>query len=158
VILLLDTHAFLWFSQDDPALGATAKVTIEDPANRKLVSLASCWEIAIKAGLGKLTLGEPSGTYIPNALARTGFELLSINLDHVTAVETLPLHHKDPFDRLLIAQARLEGVHVVSADAAFDPYGVTRIWYPTERERPCQSRHPGFWQPEGFPAVSGPAR
>ena len=66
--LLLDTHAFLWFCQDDPSLSTTAKALIEDPANRKLVSLASCWEIAIKAGLGKLRLGESSGTYIPAAL------------------------------------------------------------------------------------------
>ena len=101
--LLLDTHAFLWFCQDDPALSATAKAMIEDPANRKLVSRASCWEIAIKAGLGRLALGEPSATYIPNALARIGFHLL-------------------------IAQARLEAVRIVSVDAAFDAYGVSRIW------------------------------
>jgi PIN domain nuclease of toxin-antitoxin system len=110
VTLLLDSHSFLWFCQDDPALSAAAKVTIENPANRKLVSVASCWEIAIKAGLGKLSLGEPSATYIPNALARTGFELLEITLAHATAVETLPMHHKDPFDRLLIAQAKIEGL------------------------------------------------
>ena len=83
--LLLDTHTFLWFCQDDPALSAPAKGLIEDPANRKLMSVASAWEIAIKAGLGKLSLGEPSKTYIPNALARTGFELLPISLAHATA-------------------------------------------------------------------------
>lgn len=126
--LLLDTHTFLWFCQDDPALSAAAKALVEDPANRKLVSVASCWEIAIKAGLGKLTLGEPSGTYIPNALARTGFELLPISLAHATAVEPLPPHHKDPFDRLLIAQATIEGIPLVSVDGAFDPYGITRLW------------------------------
>jgi PIN domain nuclease of toxin-antitoxin system len=126
--LLLDTHTFLWFCQDDPSLSASAKALIEDPSNRKLVSLASCWEIAIKAGLGKLALGEPSGTYIPNALARTGFDLLSIALIHMTGVESLPKHHKDPFDRLLISQAQAEGIPVVSADAQFDAYGVTRLW------------------------------
>ena len=73
--LLLDTHTFLWFCQDDPLLSATARSLIEDAGNRKLLSLASCWEIAIKAGLGKLKLGEPSGVYISAALARTGFEL-----------------------------------------------------------------------------------
>jgi PIN domain nuclease of toxin-antitoxin system len=72
--LLLDTHAFLWFCQNEPALSGAAKTLIENPANRKLFSVASCWEIAIKAGLGKLKLGEPSATYIPAALARTGFE------------------------------------------------------------------------------------
>jgi PIN domain nuclease of toxin-antitoxin system len=128
VTLLLDTHTFLWFCQDDPALSATAKALIEDPANRKLVSVASCWEIAIKAGLGKLTLGEPSGTYIPNALARTRFELLPISLAHATAVESLPKHHKDPLDRLLIAQALIEAIPIVSVDVAFDAYRVTRKW------------------------------
>jgi PIN domain nuclease of toxin-antitoxin system len=126
--LLLDTHAFLWFCQDDPAMSAMAKLLIEDAGNRKVVSVASCWEIAIKAGLGKLKLGEASSTYLPNALARTGFELLPISLAHATGVESLPLHHKDPFDRLLIAQALAEGIPLVSADVAHDPYGVTRLW------------------------------
>jgi len=109
-------------------LTATARAVIEDPSNRKLVSLASCWETSIKVGLGKLTLGEPAATYFPNALSRTGFERLDITLAHVTAVEFLPQHHKDPFDRLLIAQSQLEGLPIVSADPAFDPYGVTRLW------------------------------
>jgi PIN domain nuclease of toxin-antitoxin system len=126
--LLLDTHAFLWFCQDDQALSISAKALIEDPSNRKLVSVASCWEIAIKAGLGKLNLGEPSGTYIPNALSRTGFDLLAITLVHATAVESLPQHHKDPFDRLLISQAQTEGIPLVSADRHFDAYGITRLW------------------------------
>jgi len=86
-------------------LSATAKTLIEAPANRKQVSMASCWEIAIKAGLGKLRLGEASGPYIPSVLSRTGFDLLPISLAHATFVEALPLHHRDPFDRLLVAQA-----------------------------------------------------
>ena len=105
--LLLDTHSFLWFCQDDPALSPAAKTLLEDPANRKLVS---CWEIAIKAGLGKLQLGEPSASYLPAALGRTGFELLPISVEHATGVEGLPLHHRDPFDRLLVAQAVAEGL------------------------------------------------
>ena len=113
---------------NDSSLSAVAKAIIEDPVNRKLVSLASCWEIAIKAGLGKLNLGEPSERYIPNAIARTGFELLPISLAHATAVEMLPLHHRDPFDRLLIAQAILDDMPIVSVDLVFDAYGVTRIW------------------------------
>jgi PIN domain nuclease of toxin-antitoxin system len=128
VTLLLETHTFLWFCQDDPALSAAAKALVEDPASRKLVSVASCWEIAIKAGLGKLILGEPSATYIPNALAQTGFELLAISLAHATAVESLPLHHKDPFDRLIIAQASIEVLPIVSMDMALDPYGITSLW------------------------------
>jgi PIN domain nuclease of toxin-antitoxin system len=126
--LLLDTHAFLWFCQDDPLLSPAAKTLIEDVGNRKLLSLASCWEIAIKAGLRKLTLGEPSGTYIPAALFRTGFELLPIALAHATGVESLPPHHRDPFDRLLVAQAQIEAIPIVSADTALDPYGVQRLW------------------------------
>ncbi|HEY7331273.1 MAG TPA: type II toxin-antitoxin system VapC family toxin [Gemmataceae bacterium] len=126
--LLLDTHTFLWFCQDDPSLSAVAKAMIEDPGNRKLVSVASCWEIAIKAGLGKLILGEPSATYLPNALSRTGFDLLAISLTHVIAVESLPQHHKDPFDRLLICQAQAEGIPIVSTDSHFDAYGIARLW------------------------------
>ena len=126
--LLLDTHAFLWFCQNDFARSATAKTLIENPANRKLLSIASCLEIAIKSGLGKLKLGEPSATYIPAALARTGFELLPIAVVHATGVEVLPLHHRDPFDRLLVAQAIAEGIPIVSSDSLLDPYGVTRLW------------------------------
>jgi PIN domain nuclease of toxin-antitoxin system len=126
--LLLDTHAFLWFCQDDPALSATAKSLIEDPNNRKLVSVASCWEIAIKAGLKKLTLGEPSSTYIPAALARTAFEVLAITVEHATRVESLPPHHKDPFDRLLVVQAMIENAAVVSVDSQLDAYSISRYW------------------------------
>ncbi len=126
--LLLDTHAFLWFCQDDPQLSTTAKALIEDASNRKLLSVASCWEIAIKAGLRKLKLGEPSAAYIPAALSRTGIELLPISLAHATAVESLPLHHRDPFDRLLVAQSTIEAIPVVSVDSSLDPYGVIRLW------------------------------
>ena len=126
--LLLDTHTFLWFCQGVAALSATAKALLEDPAYRKLVSVASCWEVAIKAGLGKLAQGEPAATYLPNALGASGFELFPITLDHVAVVETLPHHHRDPFDRMLVAQARVEGVPIIGVDAALDPYGVTRLW------------------------------
>jgi PIN domain nuclease of toxin-antitoxin system len=126
--LLLDSHAFLWFCQGDPLLSSTATNLIQDPANRKLLSIASCWEVAIKAGLGKLTLGEPSASYFTNALARTGFELLPISLSHATATEQLPLHHRDPFDRLLIAQVLVENISIISVDAIFDRYGISRLW------------------------------
>jgi PIN domain nuclease of toxin-antitoxin system len=126
--LLLDTHSFLWFCQDDPALSVSAKALIEDPTNRKSVSVASCWEIAIKAGLGKLRLGEPTGSYVSAALSRTGFELLPISLSHATGVESLPQHHRDPFDRLLVAQAVADGLEIVSGDAALDLYSIKRHW------------------------------
>ncbi len=126
--ILLDSHAFLWFVWDDPLLSPAAKQRIEDPANHKWVSVASCWEIAIKAGLGKLRLGEPTTTFLPRELATNHFSLLRIELAHATLVETLPPHHKDPFDRLLIAQAIIEKLPLVSADAVFEEYGVTRLW------------------------------
>ena len=126
--LLLDTHAFLWFVWNDPQLSVAAKALIETPGNRKLLSVASCWEIAIKVGNGKLMLDVPAAVFIPRELSNNKFELLEIKLAHATAVETLPPHHKDPFDRLLIAQARNEGFPLVSVDTALDPYGVTRLW------------------------------
>ncbi len=126
--LLLDSHAMLWFFWDDPKLSTAAKTLIEDPDNRKLVSIATCWEIAIKAGLGKLTLGEPSQSFLDREIPRNNFELLSISLDHATSVEDLAQHHKDPFDRLIIAQAIAEGIPIVSSDPAFDAYPVRRLW------------------------------
>ena len=139
--LLLDTHTFLWFCQGDSQLSKHAESLLRDPGHRKLVSVASCWEIAIKAGLKKLVLGEPSQTYVRNALARTGFELFPIALEHVTAVENLPMHHKDPFDRLLIAQSIVEHLPVVGGDVVFDAYHITRHWLTSYR---CAA-----WRPSG---------
>ena len=124
--LLLDTHAMLWFFWDDARLSGSAKSLIEDADTRKLVSIASCWEIAIKVGLGKLDLGEPSGSFLSREIARNNFEFLPISLHHVTAAESLALHHRDPFDRLLIAQAMVENLSLVGADVVFDQYGVSR--------------------------------
>jgi PIN domain nuclease of toxin-antitoxin system len=126
--VLLDTHTMLWFLWDDSRLSRPAKALIEDGDNRKLVSIASCWEIAIKVGLGKLDLGEPSRSFLPREIARNNFELLPISLDHATMVEGLVAHHRDPFDRLLIAQAIVERLPVASADVIFDKYGLSRIW------------------------------
>jgi PIN domain nuclease of toxin-antitoxin system len=128
VNVLLDTHAFLWFLNDDPLLSRTAKALIEDPSNHKFVSVATCWEIAIKVGLKKLDLGEPATTFLPRELAANQFDLLPIELRHVTFVESLPQHHNDPFDRLLIAQAQIEAMPIISKDLALDPYGVRRLW------------------------------
>jgi PIN domain nuclease of toxin-antitoxin system len=126
--LLLDSHVLLWFLWDDPSLSGSAKALIEDADNRKLVSVASCWEIAIKAGLGKLDLGEPSRSFLQREIARNNFELLPISLAHATKVEDLPTHHRDPFDRLLTAQLIVEGLSLVSVDTIFDQYGVARLW------------------------------
>lgn len=126
--LLLDTHTLLWFLRDDPSLSTTAKAMIVDAGNHKFVSVASCWEIAIKAGRKKLGLTEPSGDLLAREIPRNGFDLLSIELRHATHVELLPEHHKDPFDRLLAAQSILEQIPLISIDSQFDAYGVQRIW------------------------------
>lgn len=126
--LLLDTHAFLWFLADDPRLGATASDRIQDPMERVVVSVASAWEIVIKIGTGKLVLDRPLVELWPAALAKYRFESLDVGFDHVAAVAELPQHHRDPFDRLLIAQARAEGLDIASADSALDAYPVTRVW------------------------------
>lgn len=126
--LLLDTHALLWFLNNDSQLSAAAKGLIEDPANRKFVSMATCWEIAIKVGLRKLDLGEPATTFLPRELATNHFDLLAIDLRHALLVETLPLHHRDPFDRLLVAQARTENMPIVSIDPILDRYNINRLW------------------------------
>lgn len=126
--LLLDTHALLWFLWDDPQLSVKAKASIEDPTNRKLVSIASCWELAIKASVRKLNLGESVHSFLAREIARNNFEFMPIALEHATKVEALPFHHRDPFDRLLVAQSLLEQTPIVSHDALFDAYGVTRVW------------------------------
>jgi PIN domain nuclease of toxin-antitoxin system len=128
VRLLLDAHTLLWFVGDDPKLSPTAKALIDDPANDALVSVATCWEIAIKVGLKKLNLGEPATTFLPRELATNGIGLLGIDLTHATFVESLPLHHKDPFDRMFVAQSIIEKLPVVSVDAQLDAYGITRLW------------------------------
>jgi PIN domain nuclease of toxin-antitoxin system len=124
----LDTHVLLWFLNDDEQLIASAKSLIEDPANQKFVSVASCWEIAIKVGLKKLDLGESTSTFLPRELVANKFESLRIELSHATRVESLPPHHRDPFDRLLVAQCLVERLTLVSADAVFDQYNVPRLW------------------------------
>lgn len=126
--LLLDTHAFLWWVGDRPELSAAARAAIADESAQPLLSVASAWELAIKCSLGKLRLVHPVQRFVTEQVAANGFRLLPVELAHAARVETLPWHHKDPFDRLLIAQALEERVPLVSADAAFDAYGIARIW------------------------------
>ena len=126
--LLLDTHTFIWFIMGSPNLSANARALIEDVANESFLCVASLWEIAIKLSIGKLTLSAPFDVLIPQQLSLNGFELLNIKIDHVAVVATLPFHHRDPFDRLLIAQAMAERMPIVSIDAVFDVYPVTRLW------------------------------
>lgn len=126
--LLLDTNAFLWWIADDARLARRARRAIANRANECLLSVASCWEIAIKASLGKLTLAAPVERFVSDQLAANGCGLLPIDLAHASRVAVLPFHHRDPFDRLLAAQALIEGLALVSADAVFRRYGVRRIW------------------------------
>lgn len=128
--LLLDTHTLLWWVEDDARLPAHARKAIANPGNECLVSLASAWEMAIKCRLGKLTLASPVRQYFPTQLAANGFVQLDIAFRHVARVEALEYHHRDPFDRLLAAQALEEKLTIVSVDAAFEAYGVKRIWTP----------------------------
>ncbi len=126
--LLLDTNALLWFIGGSSRLSALGRAHIEDPANQKLVSVASIWEIAIKASIGKLTLTQPFDALFPHQLDINGFGLLSIEIRHTSQLSRLPFHHRDPFDRLIIAQALDAKSTVLTPDTAFDSYGVNRIW------------------------------
>jgi len=128
VKLLLDTHAFLWFISGDAALSGKARALIEDEANDKLVSIGSLWEIAIKNSIGKLPLAKPFGQLIPEQLQRGGFEVLGLTVEHTAQLAQLPLHHRDPFDRMLVAQCLAENLPLVSNDDALDAYGIKRLW------------------------------
>lgn len=125
--LLLDTHTFLWFIDDSPRLSAYAKSLLESD-DELLLSTASLWEIAIKISIGKLALARPFNVFIPEQLAHNSIAELPIRLKHLNVISTLNFHHRDPFDRLLIAQAMTESLPVVSADAAFDLYSIKRLW------------------------------
>src|SRR5207249_7324232 len=112
--LLLDTHSFLWFIDGNPRLSATARQSIEDLANERLVSIASLWEMAIKASIGRLTFAQPFATLMPDQLQRNSMQVLDITVAHTAHVTTLPFHHRDPFDRMLIAQALVEAIPIIS--------------------------------------------
>jgi PIN domain nuclease of toxin-antitoxin system len=128
VRVLLDTHTLYWFIEGDPQLSTPALTTISDPANPVLLSPASYWEIAIKVSMGKWQLNRPYEDFIDVALKQNGFLVLPVLSTHTARLIGLPFHHKDPFDRLLVAQALTEQVPIVSADVQLDAYGITRIW------------------------------
>ena len=125
--LLLDTHTFLWFIDDNSKLSAAAKKQLESDVDL-MISAASLWEIAIKVSIGKLTLTQPYEEFIPDQLTRNSVRLLAISVEHLAVVSTLPFHHRDPFDRLMVAQAITEQLPIVSVDDKFDLYGVNRLW------------------------------
>jgi PIN domain nuclease of toxin-antitoxin system len=125
---LLDTHTLLWWFSDDPSLSSLARQFTADIENFAIVSAASAWEIAIKVRLGKLPTAEGLAADFENYLEREGFDPLPITLDHAIRAGLLPGFHKDPFDRMLIAQAQAESLPIISNDEIFDEYGVRRIW------------------------------
>jgi PIN domain nuclease of toxin-antitoxin system len=126
--LLLDSHVVIWYVDQDHLLTPAAHSAIDDPSNDVLVSAATIWEIAIKVGIGKLTLSGPYRAWMNQALADLGANVLPITVDYADMQATLPPHHGDPFDRLLVAQALVDGIPLVSTDSQLDPYGITRLW------------------------------
>jgi PIN domain nuclease of toxin-antitoxin system len=126
--LLLDTHSFLWFIEGSTQLPRSARTLIEDTTNEAFLSVASLWEMAIKVSIGKLSVGQPFEAVILQQLTLNRITLLGITVSHAAALAVLTLHHRDPFDRMLAAQARVEQLSLVSGDPAFDAYGVTRLW------------------------------
>jgi PIN domain nuclease of toxin-antitoxin system len=128
VILVLDTQAFLWFVLDDARISDKARSVMQDPGNDFLLSAASYWEIAIKISVGKYTLPENFADFMERQIAENDLTVLPITVAHAAVVATLPFHHRDPFDRVIIAQAITERVPVLGSDAAVDSYPVTRVW------------------------------
>lgn len=126
--LLLDTHAFLWWITDDPRLSEKGREIMGDGKNQLFLSAASGWEIAIKAKLGKLKVSDNLEHFIPEQVALNAIENLPIVLSHVLHVYTLPDYHRDPFDRLLISQAQLEGLPILTVDSQISQYPVKVLW------------------------------
>ncbi|MEO1186528.1 MAG: type II toxin-antitoxin system VapC family toxin [Cyanobacteria bacterium J06636_27] len=125
---LLDTHAFIWWVTDDSRLSSTARGIIADESNVLFLSAASAWEIVIKVRLGKLNLPEPPETYIPSRLTMNRFESLPIQMVHALQVVNLPDFHRDPFDRIIIAQSQVEKMPIVTVDTKITQYPVNVIW------------------------------
>jgi PIN domain nuclease of toxin-antitoxin system len=127
VKLLLDTHALLWFVSGDSRLSSTARKAIESPATVNYISVASWWEMAVKCSLGKLYLDDPFDVFLKQR-TKEGFRTLSIETNHLPSIISLPFHHRDPFDRLIICQATQEKMPVCSSDEIFHRYDVQIIW------------------------------
>jgi len=125
---LLDTHTFVWMAGAPERLGPAARERIDSPATDLFLSVASVWEMAIKRSLGKLELPSPLPAFLEEQLAGTRAQILDVRREHVLRVEGLPWHHRDPFDRLLVAQARFESLPILSRDSIFDAYAIERIW------------------------------
>ena len=125
---LLDTHAFLWWIADDSRLSRRARETIADASNQVLFSATSAWEIAIKARLGRLSIPRDVGRFVTRQVGINGFLVLPVNLAHALRTYSLPEHHRDPFDRMLVAQAQVENLVLITGDLALAPYQVRTVW------------------------------
>jgi PIN domain nuclease of toxin-antitoxin system len=128
VRLLLDTHAFLWFIEGSPNLSSVARGAIENRENQRFLSIASLWEIAIKVSVGKLELGMTLTELVEREVYGNAIEIITIQSEHLDQLAKLPFHHKDPFDRLMISQSRVESLPVVTRDSAFALYPVQMLW------------------------------
>ena len=126
--LLLDTHTLFWSVEEPAKVSATAMAAMQPRANVVLLSAATVWELAIKVGQGKIGLSLPYRQWMDRAFADLKLTILPVTVEYADRQSALPPHHKDPFDRLLVAQALVEGIPIVSADAALDAYGVARLW------------------------------
>ena len=126
--LLIDTHALLWHLSGDERVSSEARALIADPLNKVLVSAASGWEITTKYRLGKLPQAALIAQDVEGTLTRLGYELLNITMHHAQHAGALPGNHRDPFDRMLAAQAQIEGIAIISGDGAFDGFEVRRLW------------------------------
>lgn len=126
--VLIDTHIFIWYLQNSEKLPGSITTLINDARNNVLLSTASVWEMAIKQSTGKLNLGVPYANFIKEQIGINNIELLPIRLKHLETITTLPFHHRDPFDRMLISQAIVEDIVIVSVDGVFSLYPVKRIW------------------------------
>lgn len=126
--LLLDTHVFLWLIADDSRLSTTASRLILSSDNELCLSTASVWEIFLKTQIGKLPIPKPVGAFLRTQLAENAISTLPLTLGHVLSLESIPMHHRDPFDRILIAQALTESIPILTADRQFGRYEVETIW------------------------------
>ena len=125
--VLIDTHVLLWFLAGDSRLSVEARTAVESVETPRFFSVASLWEIAIKLSLGRLELPTPHGPFLQEMLANLGIQLLPIAPEHVEIVASLPFHHRDPFDRLLVAQCTREGLAIATQDPQFAKYGLTVV-------------------------------
>ncbi|OLB61572.1 MAG: twitching motility protein PilT [Acidobacteria bacterium 13_2_20CM_2_66_4] len=126
--LLLDTHAALWWMNADKRLSAPARKAIASLENERTLSIAAAWEMAVKSSLGRLKLPLPFGSFLAEHLPQSRIAVIAITIRDLARVEMLPFHHRDPFDRLMAAQALERSLTVVSADPIFEQYGVDRVW------------------------------